>query len=184
MPHAEYGLYACPICGFLDEELNHNFTEASPAELDPDPLGFSSRAHLDPDPGAYRQYKRQYKMGSSNPKRYRPEVEERLNEKWKTRQDIPAAAHWGVKDEPETGVYDDPKRERRTPRPQPSPPGVVDARRLLGFTDEMTQQEMKGQFRKLLKENHPDVSKDVDAASKTIAIHDAYSLLKDRGIAE
>lgn len=174
--HTEWQYSVCPVCGYLDEDLNHDFEKPDPS---PPPPRYSREVDLTDDFSS-REHLRTFGMGSSRPS-YSYGQEHRYA------KEVPDKGVWG-KDVFAEDVWG-PSQAADPPPPPPvsrqvSQDEVGSAMGTLGFTASMSKKEMRGQFRRLLKENHPDINSRSDATEKTIAIHDAYSLLQHRGIAE
>jgi hypothetical protein len=176
--HTEWQYAVCPVCGYLDEEVSHDFDRQPEVthrvghgggEPRPD-LGdlvgdYSSREHLR-EGGFSSSY------GTSPGTRFRKDVADG----WVEGESIPAGEVWSKRAAPP------PPPPPASERPIHVPDAEEEAMAILGFTEGMSKKQMRTRFRKLLKENHPDVSHHPDATQRTIAIHDAYSLLKARSV--
>lgn len=56
---------------------------------------------------------------------------------------------------------------------------LPDYYKILGLTQASSQDEIKRAFRKLAKETHPDVCKDIGANDRFVEINEAYAILSD-----
>lgn len=56
---------------------------------------------------------------------------------------------------------------------------IPDLYKTLGLTTEATDEQIKKQFRKLVKETHPDKTKDPQSSEKMAKINQAYKILSN-----